>query len=119
MTPNGLLTATARIKVIKPPKERKRRQKQAPEQGPEIRWVKRDEWDELDFDERTVGRVNIGADATDILVNRDQRILEKALGSRKLSPTEVKLREDRYLFAVACGLYRQEHQTRELEARAR
>lgn len=115
MTPNGLLTANARIQVIKPPKERKRHRKEAPDQGPEIRWVKRDEWDELEFDERTVGRVNIGADATDILVNRDQRILEKALGSRKLSPTEVRVREERYLFAVACGLYRQEHQTRELK----
>lgn len=115
ITANGLLTAKAAIRVIKPPKERKRRRKEAPEQGPEIRWVKRDEWDELDFDERTVGGVNIGADATDILVNRDQRILDKALSSRRLSPAEVKVREDRYLFAVACGLYRQEHQTRELD----
>ena len=113
ITANGLLTASAAVRVVKPPTEQKRRKKEEPEQGPDIRWVKRDRWEEFDFDERTVGRVNIGSDATDILVNRDQRILEKALSSRLLSPNEVKAREDRYLFAVACGLYRQEHQAQE------
>ncbi len=76
--------------------------------------MEREEWDQHDFTERTVGQVNIGAEATDILVNRHQRTLNSALHKRRLSPTEVKTREDKYLFAVACGLYRQEAATRDL-----
>jgi hypothetical protein len=108
VTPSGMLSATATVKVIKPPKERKRDKGEEPETGPEIKWVTREEWDAHEFTERTVGKVNIGAEATDILVNLHQRLLDRALHSRGLSKAEVDSRKDRYLFATACGLYRQE-----------
>lgn len=114
ITPNGLLSTDATVRVVKRPKQRKQTEKEEPDTGPDIRWVEREDWDRHGFDERTVGQVNIGADVTDILVNRHQRTLNKALHQRGLSPTEVKSREDKYLFAVACGLYRQEASTREL-----
>ena len=77
--------------------------------------MQRDEWDQVGFTERTVGLVNIGTEATDILVNRHQRLLDKALKSRVLSRTEVKGREDRYLFSVACALYRHADALRDLK----
>ena len=113
ITPNGLLKAGAVVKVVAPPKQRERGKNEEPETGLEIKWVRRDEWDQFGFNERTVGEAKLGMETTDILVNRHQRLLDAALKTRGLSPTEVKAREDRYLFAVACGLYRQAHAARE------
>ncbi len=112
MTPNGLLRASARVRVIAPPHEPKRKHKDAPVKGPNIVWVTRDEWDN-DFTEKTVGQVNIGATDTDIRVNRHHPLLERALNNKLLSPEAVKGRADRYLFAVACGLFRQEYAVRD------
>jgi hypothetical protein len=110
VTPNGLISAKAKIGVTEPPPAPKTKdEKQAPETGPNIEWVTRDEWEKHEFDERSVGRVDIGADATDIWVNRDQRLLARALDNRRLSKLETESREDRYLFAVGCGLYRREY----------
>ena len=115
VTPNGVISATANVKVVKPPKPKKPDKGKEPETGPNIRWVRRDEWDEVDFTERTVGRVNITSEATDILVNRDQRLLDRALKTRGLSRGEVEARSEKYLFAAACGLYRQEASIKELK----
>ena len=49
-------------------------------------------------------------------MNRHQRLLDKALKTRGLSPTEVKTREDKYLCSIAFGLYRHADQTRDLKA---
>jgi hypothetical protein len=114
MTVNGLLRASAKVRVIAAPtiSERKQRQKEVPAKGPNIVWVKRDEWDS-DFNEKTVGQVNISDDNTDIRVNRDHRLIERALGDKLLSEEQVKGRANRYLFAVGCGLFRQEYALRE------
>jgi hypothetical protein len=116
VTPNGLLSAKATVTISEPPPAPKTKgHKQKPETGPNIEWVTRDEWEKFGFDERSVGRTDIGATTTDIWVNRDQRLLTRALDSRKLSKTETETREDRYLFAVGCGLYRREYQAQSLK----
>lgn len=110
ITPNGLISASAEVTVVKAPVRQKGRGNQpAAEDGPNIDWVLRENWEKFGFTERTVGRVDITSDTTDIWVNRDQLQLSRALESRKLTKTEVESREDRYLFAVGCGLYRREY----------
>jgi hypothetical protein len=118
MTPNGLLQANARVRVIAPPPEPKikRPQQNAPVKGPNITWVERHEWDS-EFTEKTVGQVNISQTDTDIRVNRHHRLLETALNDRSLSPEQVKGRAERYLFAMGCGLFRQEYAMRESGSR--
>lgn len=114
ITPNGLLTAAAKVIVIPPPKEtkRKQREEEVPVVGPNIEWVTRDQWDD-EFNEQTVGQVNISDENTDIRVNRHHPLVAKALDDKTLSEGEVKSRENRYLFAIACGLFRQEYAARE------
>lgn len=117
-TPNGILRASSKVQVIAPPKpsKRKKRDKEVPVQGPNIVWVTREQWD-ADFNEKTVGQVNIGTDATDIRINRHYPVLDRALGEKSLTAEQVKTRGNRYLFAVACGLFRQEYANREAAAR--
>jgi len=116
ITPNGLLRASAKVFVVKAPKPAKTKLKEvdAPVTGPNIVWVTRDEWDD-DFGEKNVGQVNIGDDNTDIRVNRHHPLIDKALGDKSLSAEQVKTRGDRYLFAIGCGLFRQEYFLREGE----
>jgi hypothetical protein len=114
ITPNGMLRASSKIRVIAPPKvtKRKQREKEVPVKGPNIVWVTREEWD-ADFNEHTVGEVNIGTDNTDIRVNRHHPLLDRALGDKSLTAEQVKGRGDRYLFAIGCGLFRQEYAMRD------
>ena len=114
ITPNGLIRSSSKVRVLAPPKKSTRRQrdKEVPVKGPNIAWVTRDEWDS-DFNEKTVGQVNIGDDNTDIRVNRHHPLVDKALGNKALTEDQVKARGDRYLFAIACGLFRQEYAHKE------
>lgn len=114
ITPNGVLRASSKVRVINPPKttERKQREKEVPEKGPEIVWVTRDEWD-ADFTERTIGQVNISAENTDIRVNRHHALIDRMLSDKTLSEDQSKTRGDKYLFAIGCGLFRQEFAYRE------
>jgi hypothetical protein len=114
VTHNGILQASAKVRVIAPPKPSKRKQKdkEVPLKGPNIAWVKREDWD-ADFNEKTVGQVNIGDENTDIRVNRHHPLIDKALSDKTLTEERVKNRENRYLFAIACGLFRQEYAKKE------
>lgn len=110
ITPNGLLRASAKLRVLAPPKQtkRKQREKEVPEKGPAIVWVTREEWTD-DFSEKTVGQVNISDEHTDIRVNRHHPLIDTALGAKGLGEEQVKSRGNRYLFAIGCGLFRQEY----------
>lgn len=114
ITPNGLLSASAKVRVIAAPKvtKRKQRDKEVPAKGPNIVWVEREKWDS-DFNEKTVGDVNISDANTDIRVNRHHPLIDRALGDKTLSEEQVKTRANRYLFAIGCGLFRQEYAARE------
>jgi hypothetical protein len=118
ITPNGPISAEAKIEVIAPTNtsERKKKDKEIPLKGPNIYWVKREEWD-ADFNEKTVGRVDIGRDNTDIRVNRHHPLIDRALRDKSLTKDQVATREDRYLFAIGCGLFRQEYAMKEAESR--
>jgi len=112
-TVTGQLSASIPVEVVNPPKPK------LPgvggedeERGPEVRWVRKDEWDDHDMTVRSVGYVAQDAEATTIWVNRDFDLLAKALASNKLSPDQVVLRADRYQFPVACGLWLQHHEER-------
>jgi hypothetical protein len=114
ITPNGLLRASAKIRVVAPPRNTKRneREKEEPVKGPNIKWVTRDEWD-AEFGEHTIGQVNVSDENTDIRVGRHHPLVTKALDDKRLSEEQSKSRGDRYLFAIACGLFRQEWSARE------
>jgi hypothetical protein len=50
------------------------------------------------------------------LLNRDQRLLERALDhNKKLTKEQIQTRETRYLFPVACNLYQQYDAAKEME----
>jgi hypothetical protein len=114
ITANGLLNANAKIKVVPAPKKTKRKQKEkeVPLKGPNIDWVYREDWDD-EFNEKTVGQVNISDTNTDIRVNRHHPLIDRALSDKQLSEAQVKRRGNRYLFAIGCGLFRQEYAWRE------
>jgi hypothetical protein len=118
VTSNGLISAKAQIEVVAPSttSKRKKKDKEVPVKGPNIVWVLREEWD-TEFNEKTVGQVNIGKDATDIRVNRNHPLIDRALGDKSLTEDQVKAREDRYLFAIGCGLFRQEYAMKETDGR--
>ncbi len=109
VTATGVIAAPATVKVIEPVQTKpKSRTTEEPDTGPVINWVRRESWDRLGWDSQTVGEVQVRADETLILLNRDQRLLEQALDrNKKLTKEQIQTRESRYLFPVACGLYQQ------------
>jgi hypothetical protein len=111
VTPNGLVSASAAIHVFKPPPKRRGKGNRARQKGlePNIEWVSKEEWDDHGFTERTVGSVDITDDAIDIWINQDQKLLAAVLESRRLTGPELETRKNRYLFPVACGLYKYEY----------
>lgn len=118
ITPTGVITASAKVKVVAPPvrRVRKQREEDVPLKGPKIVWVYRNDWD-ANFNEATVGEVNLSDDSTDIRINHDHPILEKVLKDKRLNEEQVRTREDRYLFAMACGLFLQEYSAQKLPTR--
>lgn len=109
VTASGVIRAEATVKVIEPTKTKKKTKTvQEPDNGPVIQWMRRASWDGLGWDAQTVGAVQVSSDETLILINRDQRLLERALDrNKKLSKDQIQTRESRYLFPVACALYEQ------------
>lgn len=116
VTTTGVIQAETMIKVIEAPPARKRKvTTEEPEQGPEVRWIHRDKW-LPGWDEKTVGEVMREQDATLILVNRDQHLLERALDqNKKLTAEQIETRANRYLLPVACALYEQDEAARQLK----
>lgn len=109
VTASGVITAASTVRVIEPPKTKTRTTTvEEPDRGPVIKWMRRDSWDGLGWDAQTVGEVQVRSDETLILLNRDQRLLERALDlNKKLTKEQIQTRESRYVFPVACGLYAQ------------
>jgi hypothetical protein len=116
ITPNGLIRTAVAIHVLPPQKvaPRKRAEKDSPVKGPNIEWVEREQWN-ADFTERTIGIVAFGDEDTDIRVNRHHPLLEAALRADRLNKDQIDARAERYLFAVACGLFRQGYAASEMD----
>ncbi len=116
VTPSGVIRATATMRVIEPDKTKpKTTTVQKPDNGPEIKWMHRTSWDGLSWTARTVGEVRVDSDQTLILLNREQRLLEKALDhNKKLTKEQIQTRAGRYLFPVACALYEQYEAAKEM-----
>ena len=111
MTANGLLNATLPITVIEPPEPEKQPAGGSDDAtGPDVRWVTRDMFDDMQFDEDTVGRVDEDDESTVIWVNRDFSGLARALAPGRLTSEQVQTRADRYQFPVACGLWLQHYE---------
>jgi hypothetical protein len=109
VTASGVIAAPATLKVIEPTRTKtKTTTTEEPDNGPVIKWMHRKSWDALGWDAQTVGEVQVRAEETLILLNRDQRLLERALDrNKKLTKEQIQTRESRYLFPVSCGLYEQ------------
>jgi hypothetical protein len=109
VTATGVISTSVPIKVIKPTETKKRETiVEEPDSGPEVRWFRKDQWDGLGWDRRTVGEVKVTSGETLILLNRDQHLLETSLDrNKKLSQEQIEKREDRYLLPVACALFEQ------------
>ena len=117
VTATGVISAPSTMRVIEPPKTKKKTiTTEEPDKGPVIKWMRRDSWDGLGWDAQTVGEVQVRSDETLILLNRDQRLLERALDqNKKLTKEQIQTRESRYLFPVACGLYEQYDAAKDLK----
>lgn len=117
VTATGVINALATVRVIEPPKTKKKTiTTEEPDKGPVIKWMRRNSWDGLGWDAQTVGEAQVRSDETLILLNRDQRLLERALDqNKKLTKKQIQTRESRYLFPVACGLYEQYDAAKELK----
>jgi hypothetical protein len=108
VTPSGVLSDTMIVTVSPAPKQKRRVTKEEPEKGPILEWVRENGWQRLGWSAATVGVVHTNSDDTTIYVNRDQRLLKKAIDeNKKLSEAAIKRREQRYLLPVACALYEQ------------
>lgn len=111
MSANGLLTAALPIVVVEPPEPDKQPDGGSDDEtGPDVRWVTKPMFDDMQFDQHTVGRVDEDAESTIIWVNRDFTGLARSLASSKLTAEVVQTRADRYQFPVACGLWLQHHE---------
>lgn len=119
VTPGGLLSADLSVTVEPPPPAPKDKPSTEPETGPEVRWVVKDEWDDHEFNERSVGRVAEDAESTIIFINRDYRLLTQALSGRSLTADQISTRADRYQYPVACALWLQNHEVQKLSGDAR
>ena len=117
VTASGVINASATISVIEPAKTKKKTTiVEQPDNGPVIKWMRRNAWDGLGWNAQTVGEVRVRSDETLILINRDQRLLERALdANKKLSKEQIQTRESRYLFPVACALYEQHEAAKEMK----
>jgi hypothetical protein len=109
VTANGVISCSVPLKVVEPERTKKKEKVvEEPDTGPEVRWFRRDKWDGLGWDRRTVGEVKVTSGETLILLNRDQHLLEASLDrNKKLSQEQIEKRADRYLLPVACALFEQ------------
>ncbi len=106
-TANGVLSDTITITVVIPPQAKPQGKGSEPETGPRVEWVTRDQWEDLGFDARTVGRVDEDDEETIIWVNRHLHLLDKATAGRNLTAEQIETRATRYQFPVACALWLQ------------
>jgi hypothetical protein len=110
MTSRGLLVASLPIEVVEPPEPDKSGQSgQGEDTGPDVRWIYRGDWENHGMNAHTVGTVDEDDESTIIWVNRNFGLLDRALGSSKLTADQIQTRADRYQFPVACGLWLQHH----------
>jgi len=119
VTPSGYLVDTLLVSVASPLPAPKENPSTEPETGPDVRWVRKDEWGDFEFTERSVGRVDEVEGATIIWVNRDYRLLEQALSGRSLTADAIQSRADRYQYPVACAIWFQNHEVKKLDAKVR
>ena len=117
VTASGVISATTAIRIVEPSKTKKARVEiEEPDSGPEVKWMRRDSWDGLGWDARTVGEVQVSSGETLILLNRDQRLLESTLDrNKKLNQEQIQTRENRYLLPVACALFEQHEAVKDAE----
>jgi hypothetical protein len=72
------------------------------------RWIRKSEWEEYEFNAKTVGKVTVTEEMTIILVNRDYFRLDKALSVSGLTERQINMKAERYLVPVAVALYMQD-----------
>jgi hypothetical protein len=71
-------------------------------------WVYKKDWEEHEFNAKSVGRITVTEEKTTIWVNRDFFRLSKALSVNGLTEKQITMRADRYLLPVAVALYMQD-----------
>jgi hypothetical protein len=71
-------------------------------------WVRKDQWEEHEFNAKTVGKVTVTEEKTIIFVNRDYFRLDKALSVSGLTERQIDMRAERYIVPVAVALYMQD-----------
>jgi hypothetical protein len=115
--PGGELSDTAEISVIAPREpdggsgrsgknKTKKIVKQQVPVGPQVSWVKRDDWDSHGFDARSVGKVDDSGKGVDIYLNEDFDKLQQVLGNRSYTTAVQEARKSAYMIPTALGLYR-------------
>ncbi|MGE3780119.1 MAG: hypothetical protein AB7F89_23220, partial [Pirellulaceae bacterium] len=122
-----LLTAEGKVKVKPPEEEEKDDKKKGGEPNIEIQWVRRDKWDDLKFDEDTVGVCHIHRDDPQdrTVITKVEWILNEAFGPYEKVVTEKKFGEaalktfkENFEYPVAFALFRQRLAEEEKEKEA-
>jgi hypothetical protein len=116
LTANGLLEDALVVRVVAPPTTPTTTTKGggAGDPGVDVRWVNKEQWDDYGFSAKSVGRVDTDDESTTIWINRDYQLLTRALGGSSLTAEQVSQRAERYQFPVACALWLQDHELRQL-----
>lgn len=115
--PGGELTDTVEISVIAPREpdggsgrsgqnKAKRTVKQEVPVGPQVSWVRKDQWDSHSFDARSVGRVDDTGKSVDIYLNEDFDKLQDVLANPNYTLAVQEARKSAYMIPVALGLFR-------------
>lgn len=86
--------------------KKKAKQKREVPVGPQVNWVRKDEWDQHDFTASTVGKVDESASGVDIYLNLDFDKLAEVLGNPSYSTAVVEARKSSYMVPTALGMYR-------------
>lgn len=120
ITPTGFVLVDTLIVAVTPAVESPKDSPTVePESGPDVRWVREEDWEEYGFSERSVGSVSVDEESTIIWVNRDYRLLKQALSGRSLTGDAIAIRADRYQFPVACAIWLQDYEAKRLTPEAR
>lgn len=116
LTANGLLEDTLVVRVVAPSSTPTIVNKGGGggDPGVDVRWVSKEQWDDYGFTAKSVGRVDTDDESTTIWINRDYDLLTRALGGSSLTAEQVSQRAERYQFPVACALWLQDHELKQL-----
>ena len=106
------LEKTIPVEIKKPNTSSKKKQVKkvkSPPTGPIINWVKKEEWDEHDWDASDMGKVEFGLKDTTIFLNRDAELCAAYCDIPGKSEQWLKKLENDWILQVGFGVFRHDY----------